>query len=75
MLKKLPADDDLYIPPLSYPVTELPAETGVPRTAIYEEIRKGNLQTFKVGRKRFATHEAVTDWIHRLEEQTRRGAA
>jgi hypothetical protein len=68
-------DDDLSRPPLAYPVAELPAETGVPRTSIYEEIRKGNLATFKVGRKRFATHEAVTDWIRRLEEQTRRGAA
>ena len=66
---------DLCQPPLSYPIAELSGETGIPRTAIYEEIRRGNLRTFKVGRKRFATYESVRDWIRCLEEQTRRGAA
>ena len=68
-------DDDLSRTPLAYPIAELPAVTNVPRTSIYEEIRKLNLKTFKVGRKRFATHEAVIEWMRLLEEQTRRGAA
>jgi hypothetical protein len=66
---------DLYQPPLSYPVAELPAETGVSRTQIYEEIRKGHLITFKVGARRYARHEAVMDWLRDLEQLTQQGAA
>ena len=67
--------DDLRQPPLSYPVAELPSETGVSRSQIYEEIRKGHLQTFKVGARRYARYEAVIDWLTRLEFETRGGAA
>lgn len=66
---------DLYQPPLSYPIAELPAETGVSRSQIYEEIRKGHLLTFKVGARRYARYEAVIDWMTRLEQQANRGAA
>jgi hypothetical protein len=61
-------NDDLRQPPLSYPIAELPAETGVSRSVIYTEIRKGHLQTFKVGARRYARHEAVIDWMLRLEQ-------
>jgi len=68
-------NDDLRRPPISYPVAELPAETGVSRSLIYEEIRRGNLETFKVKGRRYATHQAVIDWIHRLTLQTRKASA
>ena len=68
-------NDDLKQPPLSYPVAELPAETGVSRTQIYEEIRKGHLLTFKVGARRYARYEAVMDWLRSLEQQTQQGHA
>ena len=67
-------NDDLWQPPLSYPIAELPAETGVSRSQIYEEIRKGHLVTFKVGGRRYARYEAVIDWMERLEILAR-GAA
>ena len=63
-------NDDLRQPPLSYPIAELPAETGVSRSVIYTEIRKGHLATFKVGARRYARHEAVVDWMQRLEQET-----
>ena len=66
---------DLKQPPLSYPVAELPSETGVSRSKIYEEIRKGRLLTFKIGGRRFARHEAVINWLTRLEVETNRSAA
>ena len=68
-------NDDLRQPPLSYPIAELPSETGVSRSVIYTEIRKGNLTTFKVGAKRYARYEAVIDWLTRLELKTEQGAA
>lgn len=68
-------NDDLRQPPLSYPVAELPAETGVSRSKLYEEIRSGHLTTFKVGGRRYARHEAVVDWMTRLEGQARHGPA
>lgn len=61
-------NDDLRQPPLSYPVAELPAETGVSRSVIYTEIRKGHLTTFKVGARRYARHDAVMEWMRRLEK-------
>ena len=66
---------DLCQHPLSYPIAELPSETGVSRSVIYTEIRKGNLTTFKVGAKRYARYEAVIDWLTRLERMTSEGAA
>ena len=68
-------DNDLRQPPLSYPIAELPAETGLSRSVIYTEIRKGNLTTFKVGAKRYARYEAVIEWLTRLEMKTSQGAA
>ena len=61
-------NDDLRQPPLSYPIAELPSETGVSRTQIYGEIRKGHLITFKVGARRYARHDAVIAWMNRLEK-------
>ena len=61
---------DLRQPPLSYPIAELPGETGVSRTQIYEEIRCGHLVTFKVGARRYARQEAVADWLLLLERLT-----
>jgi len=63
--------DDLRQPPLSYPVAELPSETGVSRSRLYEEIRRGNLTTFKLGGRRYARHEAVLEWMTNLEDQAR----
>ena len=67
--------DEMRQRPLSYPIAELPAETGVSRSQIYEEIRKGHLQTFKVGARRYARYEAVRDWMARLEQKTGQGTA
>lgn len=67
--------EDLRQPPLSYPIAELPSETGVSRSLIYEEIRRGNLITFKVGGRRYARHEAVLEWMTHLEDQAKRGVA
>ena len=61
---------DLAQPPLSYPVPEIPGLTGVSRSVIYTEIRKGRLATFKLGAKRYARHASVLDWLERLEAET-----
>ena len=61
---------DLAQPPLSYPVPELPGLTGVSRSVIYTEIRRGHLATFKLGAKRYARHTAVLNWLERLEAET-----
>ena len=61
---------DLVQPPLSYPVPELPGLTGVSRSVIYTEIRKGHLASFKLGAKRYVRHSSVLDWLERLEAET-----
>ena len=69
------SDADIYQRPLSYPIAELPAETGVSRSQIYEEIRKGHLVTFKVGGRRYARLEAVIQWMADLEAAANKSVA
>ena len=64
---------DICPPPISYPVQELPYITGISRSAIYKEMRMGNLVSFKVGRGRFVRHSSLLDWMAQLELETTMG--
>ena len=61
--------DEMTFRPLAYPIAELPSETGVPRSQIYQEIRNGRLVTFKVGGRRYARFESVMQWMIDLESE------
>lgn len=47
--------------------------TGESMPTLYDAIRLGHLQTFLVGRRRFARPEAVRKWIDYLEAQSAAG--
>jgi hypothetical protein len=47
--------------------------TGESLPVIYDAIRVGHLQTFLVGRRRFAKPAAVHAWIDYLEAQSKAG--
>lgn len=42
----------------------------VGRTTTYQEIDSGRLKTYKVGRRRYISSHAATEWQRRLETET-----
>lgn len=62
----MPATDTPTIEPMILGMAEIQQVTSFGRTFIYEAVRAGELKTFKAGRRRVATREAVADWIDLL---------
>jgi excisionase family DNA binding protein len=53
------------LPPLSVSVEEAARLTGFTRTGIYEVMAKGELQTFKIGKRRLILITELKAWIER----------
>jgi hypothetical protein len=49
------------------------AATGESRALVYDAINAGHLQTFVVGRRRFARPEAVRAWVDYLQRESDAG--
>jgi hypothetical protein len=47
--------------------------SGESRTNVEKAIKAGDLQTFVVGRRRFARPEAVRRWVDWLQQQSDKG--
>ena len=58
---------------LKIPLAEIPRVAGESLAVVYDAIRAGHLDTFLVGRRRFARPEAIRDWIDYLEAQSKAG--
>lgn len=55
-------------------VKDIEAILGLGHTKTTELIAKGEIQSFKIGRRRKATQEALQEFIDRkIEEQTKKG--
>ncbi len=54
---------------LSYTVDQAAKGIGLNRNAIYTLIAKGELKTFKVGRRRLVSAAALSDFIARKERE------
>jgi excisionase family DNA binding protein len=48
---------------------------GISRATLYDLINSGKLRTYKVGRARRVSDEAITDCVKVLEAETRQAAA
>ncbi len=53
------------LPPLSVTVEEAARMTGCTRSGIYEVMAKGDLQTFKLGKRRLILITELTAWLER----------
>lgn len=60
---------------LSYNVTDAIAATGLTRSRLYELIAAGELQSFRVGRRRMITARALEAFIARMERDATPGNA
>ena len=54
-------------------VDEIAEVTGESRPVIYDAIAVGDLETFLVGRRRFARPEAVRKWVDFLQHESDAG--
>lgn len=63
----------MKLEPLKLSVKEIAAITGESIPTIYSAINAGDLQTFLVGRRRFARVEAVRAWVAYLEAESNAG--
>ncbi len=61
------------IEPLKLSLQSIAEATGESLPLIYDAIAAGHLDTFLVGRRRFAKPEAVRAWVDYLEEQSKAG--
>lgn len=63
----------MKIEPLKLSLQQIAELTGESLPLLHDAIRKGDLETFLVGRRRFARPAAVRKWIDWLEAQSRAG--
>jgi excisionase family DNA binding protein len=62
----LPAVRD-HIQRLAYPVNEAAELLGVSRSQLYELFSTGEVASLKIGTRRLVRHEALVDYLDRLE--------
>jgi excisionase family DNA binding protein len=65
MIAKRPSRD---IPPVGLSVNEVLTSTGLARATLYREINAGRLTTYKVGRRRVISPQALAAWVAKLEK-------
>ena len=54
-------------------LNEIAASTGECSNIVHDAINAGHIETFLVGRRRFARPEAVKAWVDFLEAESRAG--
>ncbi len=58
---------------LKIALKDIPLIAGESMAVIHDAINAGHLQTFLVGRRRFARPEAIRAWVDHLEAQSNAG--
>lgn len=61
------------IQPLKLGLQAISEVTGESLPVVHDAIRAGHLETFLVGRRRFAKPDAVRKWVDFLEAQSKAG--
>jgi excisionase family DNA binding protein len=61
------------LPILGYSLDEVAEIVGVCRQTIYREIQRDRLATYKVGRRRLVSPDALRQWLRERELDTMRG--
>lgn len=68
MAQPRPAD----LPCISYSVPNAAKVLDVPETKLWQAVKDKQLRSFKVGRSRRVTHEALCEYVERLERELAR---
>jgi excisionase family DNA binding protein len=67
-------DEITLLPKKSYSIPELMAVSGFGRNKVYRLIAEGRLRTFKHGKRRFVSAQALDECIRALEAETEAAA-
>ena len=54
-------------PKVTYSVTDTMFALGLSRQAVYDEITRGRLRSFKLGRRRLIPATALTEWVETMQ--------
>lgn len=63
----------MQLEPLKLSLQSIAVMTGESAPVIYKAIERGHLETFLVGRRRFARPAAVRKWIDFLQSESDKG--
>lgn len=63
-----PAADRSTSPRIAYSIDDVIHLVGLSRQTVYNEINRGRLKTFTVGKRRLVSPDALSGWIARLEQ-------
>ena len=63
----------MKVQPFKLGLSQIVESTGESLSVIHDAIKAGDLETFLVGRRRFAKPEAVQKWIDYLQAQSDAG--
>lgn len=55
---------------VTYSVNDMMSALCISRKTLYDLINEQKLRTYKIGRRRFCTHEALLECQHQLEADT-----
>lgn len=63
----------MQLEPLKLSLQSIAEVTGESHPTIYKAIEQGHLETFLVGRRRFARPDAVRKWVDFLQAESDKG--
>lgn len=55
---------------VAYSITEAERALGLSHQSVYNELNAGRLRSFKIGRRRFITEEALRDYVSEREAES-----
>ena len=55
--------------PITYSIKQTMEALNLSRATIYVEINEGRLRTYKVGRRRMVSHDALASWVKARESE------
>ncbi len=64
----------MYLAKLTYSINETIEALGLSRQTVYNEINAGRLRSFRVGKRRLVSNDALQEWVKAREIETRDAA-
>ncbi len=57
----------MYLAKLTYSINDTIEALGLSRQTVYNEINAGRLRTFRVGKRRMVSDDALQEWVKARE--------
>ncbi len=60
----------IHVTPISHTIPQVMDELNLSRATVYVEINSNRLRTYKIGRRRMVSHDALLEYIHAREAES-----